>query len=92
MARKQAAKPDANTLRIAEWLAGRGAELEHQGLAAEGIAAAVGMPEAQVKAALDHLEDREVVVRMPHPLASPPQTLLKAGRAWPEMRDEILKK
>jgi hypothetical protein len=48
------------------------------------------MSESEIREALDHLEAREEVVRLPQALTSPPQFLLKPGRGWPEARDEIL--
>ena len=92
MFRQRASKTDPNTERIVDWLADHSAELEQNGLAEGGIAAEAGLAAEQATAAIDHLEDREIVVRMPHPLANPPGVLLKAGRAWPEAREAALAK
>ena len=92
MAEGDKPKVEQNALRVAEWLADNRAEFEEQGINEDRVAAAVGLGEAEVAAALDRLENHEEVVRMPHALTIPPQLVLKPGRGWPEKRDEILGK
>jgi hypothetical protein len=81
---------DKNTQRVAEWLADNSTEFEQQGISEDKVAPAVSLTKEEVMEALDHLENREDVVRMPQALTIPPQFLLKPGRGWPEARDEIL--
>ena len=95
--RKEDAMTDAhqstaeqNARRIAGWLVENRMEFEGHGVGEDQLAAALGMTGAEVTAAVDHLENREEVVRVPQALTTPPQFVLKAGRGWPEMRDEIL--
>ncbi len=88
--RKTKSAQDAN--RIAEWLVDHSAEFEQAGISADKLAAAVGISENEAMEAIDHLENREEVVRWPQALSTPPRFLLKPGRIWPETRDEILKK
>ncbi|HEV3467849.1 MAG TPA: hypothetical protein VG148_00900 [Pyrinomonadaceae bacterium] len=76
--------------RITRWLVENRAEFEGQGIAEDKLAASLGMAGAEVIEAIDHLEAREEVVRIPKALSNPPQFLLKPGRGWPEARDEIL--
>jgi len=91
MADKNKSQVEQNALRVAEWLAGNGAEFEQQGINEDQVAAAVGLPDQDAAEAIDHLENREEVVRMPKAL-TPPQFLLKPGRAWSEVRDQVIGK
>ena len=91
MNRQHVSRLDANSQRLAEWLLQRGSELEREGLSEAGLASTLGMSEAELNAALDRLEAREFIVRMPHPSSGTMQMMLKAGRAWPEMREEVFK-
>lgn len=75
--------------RIARWLAEKKDEFEGQGVREDSLASALGMSESEVTEAVDHLEEREAVVRMPHGLTSPPQFTLKGGRGWPDLKNEL---
>ena len=90
MADKNKSQVEQNALRVAQWLAGN-SEFEQQGINEDQVVAAVGLPEKDATAAIDYLENREEVVRMPKAL-TPPQFLLKPGRAWSEVRDKVLGK
>ena len=92
MASQHHSKIDPNAERIAQWLAENRAEFEGQGISEDRLAAAVGLSGEKITEAIDHLEAREEVVRMPQALTTPPHFLLKPGRGWPEMRDELLGK
>jgi hypothetical protein len=50
------------------------------------------MSAEEITEAIDHLEAREEVVRMPHGLTTPPHFMLKPGRGWPDVRDQMLSK
>ncbi len=79
---------DAN--QIVHWLANNRAEFEERGINEDSLASAVEIGGVdQVRAAIDRLENREVVVRRPVALTSPPQFLLTPGRTWPSVRDKL---
>ncbi len=71
-----------NARQISEWLAARGTEFEQQGVGENQLASAIGLPEKELTEALDYLENREEVVRFPN-------SLLKPGRGWPDVRANI---
>ena len=81
---------EENARRVARWLAENRVEFEGEGVGEDRLAPALRMASAEITEAVDHLEAREEVVRVPRTLAVPPQFLLKPGRGWPEVRDEIL--
>jgi hypothetical protein len=91
MADKRKAQVEQNALRVTRWLADNSAEFEQQGIYENRVAAAVDLADLDAKAAVDHLENREEVVRMPKALTTPPQFLLKPGRGWPDVRDKVLR-
>ena len=92
MAVKRKQEIEQNALRVAQWLADNEAEFEQQGIYEDKVAAAVGLTDLKAKEAVDYLENREDVVRMPKALTTPPQFLLKPGRGWPDVRDKALGK
>jgi hypothetical protein len=81
---------DPKIRRVARWLAENRTEFEEQGIGEDKLTSALGMTSTEIVEAIDHLEAREEVVRMPQALTTPPQFLLKPGRGWPEARDEML--
>ncbi len=81
-----------NMQRVARWLAENRTEFEESGIGEDRLASATGMTREEVTDAVDHLEAREEVVRIPQGLSTPPQFLLKPGRGWPDYRDKILGK
>ncbi|HYY58623.1 MAG TPA: hypothetical protein VE842_14920 [Pyrinomonadaceae bacterium] len=90
MADQDKARAEQSARRVAEWLAQNRAEFEGQGIGEDKLAPALGSTPEEIREAVDHLEEREEVVRMPQGMTIPPQFKLKPGRGWPEARDEIL--
>lgn len=90
MADEHKTATEQNARRVAEWLAENRADFEGQGISEDNMASALGMASTEITEAIDHLEAREEVVRMPQALTTPPQFRLKPGRGWPEIRDKIL--
>lgn len=90
MADKHKSTAEQNARQVAGWLVENRAEFERHGIGEDQLAAALGMTSVEVTEAVDQLENREEVVRVPQALTTPPQFVLKAGRGWPELRDEIL--
>lgn len=89
MADTRKSRAEEAARRAAEWLAGNEESFSREGVSEESLAAALGLSGAEVTEAVDYLENREEVVRFPHPLATPPRVDLKPGRGWPALRDEI---
>jgi hypothetical protein len=75
--------------RIVEWLVENRTTFEEQGVSQDALTSAVGMTEGDVTEAIDHLENREEVVRIPQGMTIPAHFLLKPGRGWPEIKDKI---
>jgi hypothetical protein len=92
MADKHKSQVEQNALRLAQWLMQNGAEFEQQGIYEDKLASAAGLMDKDVKEAVDYLENREEVVRIPKALTTPPLFLLKPGRGWPDVQEEVLKK
>jgi hypothetical protein len=84
MADEHKAEIEQNAQRIAQWLVENRAEFEEHGINEDKLAPALGMKSTELIEAIDHLEAREEVVRMPQALTTPPHFLLKPGRGWPE--------
>ncbi len=89
MADERKSRSNPNEERITRWLADNRTEFEAQGIAEDTLATAIGMAPDEITETVDHLEAREEVVRVPHGLNTPPQFLLKPGRGWTEVRDEL---
>jgi len=92
MAAEHKTAVDPKVERVTQWLAQNRTEFEEQGIGEDQVATALAMSTDEIREAIDHLEAREEVVRMPHGLTSPPRFLLKPGRGWPDVREEILDK
>lgn len=92
MAAEHKTELDPKAERVSQWLVENRTELEGQGIAEDKIAPALGMSAEEITEAIDHLEAREEVVRMPQGMTTPPQFRLKPGRGWPDVRDQILGK
>jgi hypothetical protein len=90
MADGRKAVTEENARRVARWLAENRGEFEGEGVGEESLAQALRMAGAEITEAVDHLEAREEVVRVPRALTTPPQFVLKPGRGWRELRDEML--
>jgi hypothetical protein len=83
------AKIEQDANRVVSWLANNRAEFEERGINEDSLAGAVEIGGVdQVRAAIDRLENREVVVRRTLALTSPPKFLLTPGRTWPAVRDK----
>ena len=87
MADESQARAEQNARRVAGWLADS-AEFEQQGVSEDSLTAA-GLATEEITGAVDYLENREEVVRVPQGLGSPPRFLLKPGRGWPDLKEEI---
>jgi hypothetical protein len=84
------AKLEQDANRVVSWLANNRAEFEERGINEDSLAGAVELGGVdQIRAAIDRLENREVVVRRPLALTSPPKFLLTPGRTWPAVRDKL---
>jgi len=89
MTDRKKAKIEQDANRVVSWLADNRAEFEERGINEGSLADAVEIGGVdQVRAAIDRLENREVVVRRTLALTSPPQFLLTPGRTWPAVRDK----
>jgi hypothetical protein len=91
MAVKRKAEAEQNAHRVVQWLADNEAEFGQEGIYEERVAPAVGLAELAAKEAVDYLENREEVVRIPKAL-TPPKFLLKPGRGWSIIRDKVIGK
>jgi hypothetical protein len=92
MSDRNKAKIEQDSMRVASWLAEHRAEFEEQGIKEDSLTGAAQIDGIdQLRSAVDRLENREVVVRWPAPATTPPQFLLKPGRAWPETFNKISK-
>lgn len=78
-------KVDENTSRIIDWLKAHSAKFEQGEIEENHLADSVGLTKAEVMQSIDRLENREAVVRFPHPSSSPPQTMVKPGRGWQDL-------
>jgi hypothetical protein len=84
------AKREQDANRVVSWLADNRAEFEERGINEDSLAGAVEIGGIdQVRAAIDRLENKEIVVRRPLALTSPPQFLLTPGRTWQAVRDKL---
>ena len=92
MADKHKTQVDQNALRVVQWLMENCPDFEQQGIYEDKLAAAVGLTDLDAKPAVDYMENREELVRIPKALTTPPQFLLKPGRGWPNACERSLKK
>ena len=81
-------KVDQNASRITHWLTEHRAEFEQGNIEEMVLANSVGLAQDEVTQALDRLENREAVVRFPHPLHTPPQIMIKPGRGWQDLLEK----
>src|SRR5215813_13193482 len=90
MADRRKAKTEQDANRVVSWLADNRAEFEERGINENSLAGAVEIGGADhVRAAIDRLENREVVLRSPVSWATPPQFQLILGRTRPAVRDKL---
>ncbi len=92
MADEHKSQVEQRAQRIVEWLIDNRTEFEEQGVPEQQLASVAGASGAEAAEAIDYLENREEVVRMPQGAQLPPQFLLKPGRGWPDIRDQLLSK
>jgi hypothetical protein len=81
-------KADPNTSRIIHWLTEHSAEFEQGKLEEMRLADSIGLTQDEVTKAIDTLENREAIVRFPHPLSTPPQIMIKPGRGWQDLLEK----
>jgi hypothetical protein len=81
-------KMDQNTSRIIHWLIEHSAEFEQGKIEEMLLADSVGLAKDEAMRAIDYLENREAIVRFPHPLSTPPQTMIKPGRGWQDLLEK----
>jgi hypothetical protein len=81
---------DGDAARVARWLAEHAAEFEGEGVSEDSLAASVGLKAEAVTRAVDHLENREAVARLPHGHAGHASFLLQPARGWADIREEVL--
>lgn len=79
MADDRKSMAEHNARRVAEWLTNGGTAFEQEGIPESQLGSAVGLSEKELAEAVDYLENRDEVVRFPN-------SLLKPGRAWPELK------
>ena len=89
MADAHKSQVEQNAHKIVEWLVENRTTFEEQGVGQETLTSAVGMTEADIMEAIDHMENREEVVRMPQGMTIPPHFLLKPGRGWPDIKEKM---
>jgi DNA-binding GntR family transcriptional regulator len=79
-------KHDEKSERVLRLLRERRGEFEGAGVAESSLAAAVGLSEDEVTEAVDHLENREAVARIPQHGAG---FLLQPARGWADVCEEL---
>ena len=91
MAATKRSRAEQAARRVAEWFARNEEQFRQGGIVEGSLAAALGLSAEEVTEAVDYMENREEVVRLPHPRETPPRVELKPGRGWRELRDEVLR-
>jgi hypothetical protein len=76
---------DQTISRIVRWLTDHSAEFEQGEIEERLLADSTGLTKDEVTQAIDHLENREAIVRFPHPSSTPPQIMIKPGRGWQDL-------
>ncbi|HEX8161496.1 MAG TPA: hypothetical protein VF538_06465 [Pyrinomonadaceae bacterium] len=79
-------KHDEKSERVLRLLYERRGEFEGAGVAESSLAAAVGLSDEEVTEAVDHLENREAVARIPQHGAG---FLLQPARGWADVCEEL---
>jgi hypothetical protein len=79
-------KHDAKSERVLRWLREHRVEFEGAGVAEGSLAAALRLSEDEVTTAVDHLENREAVARIPQHGAG---SLLQPARGWADICGEL---
>jgi hypothetical protein len=78
-------KHDERSERVLGWLFEHRADFESAGIAESSLAAAVGLSADEVTEAVDRLENREAVARIPHHDAAHTGSLLQPARGWTDI-------
>ena len=87
---RKKAKIEQDANQVMRWLADNRAEFEARGINEDSLAGAVEIGGVeQIRSVIDRLENKEIVVRRPVALTSPPKFLLMPGRTWPAARDKL---
>ncbi|HYG12152.1 MAG TPA: hypothetical protein VD835_19550 [Pyrinomonadaceae bacterium] len=81
-------KHDEKSDRILAWLYEHRGEFEREGVSEQSLASAVGLDEQEARAAVDRLENREAVARVPRHDA-PGNFTLQPARGWADISDEL---
>lgn len=79
---------DQMTSRIIHWLKEHQVEFEQGAIEEMRLADFVGLTKDEVTRGIDSLENREAVVRFPHPSSTPPQVMIKPGRGWQDLLEK----
>ncbi len=78
-------KTDETAERVIEWLLKNRTEFEAKGVDEQSLQSAVGLPQDQLREAIDYLEEHEDVARVPGAMTTPPRFQLKPARGWQEI-------
>jgi DNA-binding GntR family transcriptional regulator len=81
-------KYDEKSGRILAWLYEHRAEFEGEGVSEQSLAAAAGLAEEEAREAVDRLENREAVARVPQHDA-PGSFVLQPARGWADISGEL---
>lgn len=79
------ARVHENANRIIETLLKQRSQFEQDGVEESSLAGALALSEDAVREAVDLLENREDVARVPEAIGNPPRFLLKPARGWQEL-------
>jgi hypothetical protein len=79
---------DENSDRVLRWLYEHRAEFEGDGISERSLASAVGLSERDATEAVDRLENREALARVPRH-DEPGAFTLQPARGWADVRDEL---
>jgi len=88
MADEHRPRHDEKADRVLRWLYEHRGEFEQTGVSEQSLASAVGISERDATEAVDRLENREAVVRIPQHDA-PGSFLLQPARGWADISEEL---
>jgi hypothetical protein len=74
-----------NANRIIEYLLKKRNEFEQDGVEESSLAGSLALSDTAVREAVDLLENREDVARVPEAIGNPPRFLLKPARGWQQL-------
>ena len=87
MADENRPRHDEKSERILAWLYEHRGEFEGAGVSETSLASAIGLSEQDAREAVDRLENREAVARVPQHDA-PGSFLLQPARGWADISEE----